>query len=63
MVQWIGCKANGEQGLPPNLNVLNFEPWKDDTFLLRLEHIFEQNEDKEYSKEVSVELKVNKQIY
>ncbi|XP_066593863.1 lysosomal alpha-mannosidase isoform X1 [Prorops nasuta] len=43
--------------LPPNIHVLTLEPWKDDTVLLRLEHVFEINEAKDYSKAVTVNLK------
>lgn len=43
--------------LPPNVNVLTLEPWIGFSFLLRLEHVFEQNEDPTYSKSAVVKLK------
>lgn len=36
---------------------MTFEPWKEDGILLRLEHIFEKNEDPVYSKPVKINLK------
>ncbi|XP_057661508.1 lysosomal alpha-mannosidase-like [Diorhabda carinulata] len=53
----IHFKWSRMNGLPLNLNVLNFEPWKDDTFLLRIEHIFEKDEDEELSKPATLQLK------
>ncbi|CRK93801.1 CLUMA_CG007329, isoform A [Clunio marinus] len=35
--------------LPQNIYLMTFEPWKDDSFLLRFEHILEANEDPELS--------------
>lgn len=44
-------------GLPDNVKLLTFEPLNfNDTFLLRLEHIFEYGEDPWYSKPVEVNL-------
>uniref|UniRef100_A0A2M4DMV2 Alpha-mannosidase n=1 Tax=Anopheles darlingi TaxID=43151 RepID=A0A2M4DMV2_ANODA len=40
------------QQLPPNVNLLTLEPWKDGTVLVRFEHLFEQGEDPVYSKPV-----------
>ncbi|KAJ8970122.1 hypothetical protein NQ317_003840 [Molorchus minor] len=48
--EWSGLKA----ALPDNVNILNLEPWKDGSYLLRLEHILAKDEDMNYSKEVSV---------
>ncbi|XP_049803878.1 lysosomal alpha-mannosidase-like [Schistocerca nitens] len=33
------------QNIPQNVHILTLEPWKNNTVLLRLEHIFEKNED------------------
>ena len=46
--------------LPANVHLLTLEQWADDEILLRLEHQFERNEDKAYSKPVTVSLKVRK---
>ncbi|XP_050428078.1 lysosomal alpha-mannosidase-like [Adelges cooleyi] len=42
--------------LPNNVKLLTLEPWKEGTILLRLEHIFEFNEDKNLSKSVVVNI-------
>lgn len=43
--------------LPVNVNLLTFEPWKQpSTYLVRFEHIFEKNEDSQYSSPVSFNL-------
>ncbi|XP_050429142.1 lysosomal alpha-mannosidase-like isoform X2 [Adelges cooleyi] len=42
--------------LPVNVQVLTLEPWKEGTILLRLEHIFEYNEDTNLSKPVVVNI-------
>ncbi|PSN50451.1 Lysosomal alpha-mannosidase [Blattella germanica] len=42
--------------LPRNVQILTLEPWKERTFLLRLEHIYERNEDAVLSKPVQVKL-------
>ncbi|CAK9820569.1 Lysosomal alpha-mannosidase [Anthophora plagiata] len=42
--------------LPPNVHILTLEPWKDDTILLRLEHIFELGETVSYSKPVEINI-------
>lgn len=36
---------------------MTFEPWKEDSILIRLEHILEKNEDPIYSKPVRINLK------
>ncbi|XP_058064968.1 uncharacterized protein LOC131214650, partial [Anopheles bellator] len=40
------------QQLPPNVNLLTLEPWKDGKLLVRFEHIFETGEDSVYSQAV-----------
>jgi lysosomal alpha-mannosidase len=50
------------QGLPENVHILTLEPWKAQTFLLRLEHIYEKNEHPEFSKPATVNLKVQYQV-
>lgn len=47
------------QPLPDNVNILTFEPWEDQSFILRLEHIFEKNEDPKKSTAAKVNLQVN----
>ncbi|KZC06792.1 Lysosomal alpha-mannosidase, partial [Dufourea novaeangliae] len=42
--------------LPPNVHILSLEPWKDDTVLLRLEHIFEVGEAENLSRPVEVNI-------
>ncbi|CAG9856046.1 unnamed protein product [Phyllotreta striolata] len=46
------------KALPDNVNILTLERWRDeeDTFLLRLEHLLEKDEDDNLSKEVTVDL-------
>ena len=46
--------------LPANVHLLTLEQWAENEILLRLEHQFELNEDKAYSKPVTVSLKVRK---
>ncbi|XP_050516902.1 lysosomal alpha-mannosidase isoform X2 [Diabrotica virgifera virgifera] len=56
--EWTGLQEyDGYRGLDWQVNILNFEPWKDDTYLLRLEHIFSYDEDTEMAEKVTVELK------
>ncbi|XP_050428079.1 lysosomal alpha-mannosidase-like [Adelges cooleyi] len=43
-----------KNALPDNVQLLTLEPWKEGTVLLRLEHIFEYNEDKNLSKPVVI---------
>ncbi|XP_056631268.1 lysosomal alpha-mannosidase-like [Diorhabda sublineata] len=43
--------------LPENINILSFEQWVDNSYLLRLEHILEKEEDPKLSKEVTVNIK------
>ncbi|XP_071052267.1 lysosomal alpha-mannosidase [Onthophagus taurus] len=52
-MEFSGLQTN----LPNNVQILTLEPWKGMDFLLRLEHVFEADEDLEYSKPVSVNLK------
>ncbi|KAJ4433197.1 hypothetical protein ANN_15454, partial [Periplaneta americana] len=42
------------ESLPANVQILTLEPWKNDTLLLRLEHILEKNEDAQLSEPVIV---------
>lgn len=45
--------------LPPNIHLLTLESWNStDTFLIRLEHILEKDEDPELSQEVTVDISV-----
>lgn len=44
--------------LPDNVHILTLEPWKDGTHLLRLEHVFDFNEDATLSQPITVSLKV-----
>ncbi|XP_053692769.1 lysosomal alpha-mannosidase-like [Sabethes cyaneus] len=44
--------------LPPNVNLLTFEPWKGPkNFLIRFEHLLEKGEDPRYSQPVTVDLR------
>lgn len=45
------------RSLPDNVQILTLEPWKGNTFLLRLEHVLEINEDPVLSKPITVDLK------
>jgi lysosomal alpha-mannosidase len=42
--------------LPDNVHILTLEPWQEDSYILRLEHILENNEDDSLSQAVSVDL-------
>ncbi|XP_018049509.1 PREDICTED: lysosomal alpha-mannosidase-like [Atta colombica] len=44
------------KALPPNVHILTLEPWKDDTILLRLEHLFEVGEAQRMSQPVEVNI-------
>lgn len=46
--------------LPPNVHLLTLAKWNDsdDTYIIRLEHLFEKGEDDELSKDVSIDLQV-----
>ncbi|CAG9841045.1 unnamed protein product [Diabrotica balteata] len=56
--KWTGLtEFDGYHGLDWQINILNFEPWKDDTYLLRVEHIFSYDEDTEMAEKVSIDLK------
>ena len=52
--QWSGLKGR----LPVNVHVLSFERWHSSLHLLRLEHFYEKNEDKDMSRPATVSLKV-----
>lgn len=43
--------------LPNNVQILTLEPWKNSSVLLRLEHVFENDEDQALSQPVSISLK------
>lgn len=47
------------KSLPENVHILTFEPWKDDTFILRLEHFLEKDEDATLSQAVTIDIEVN----
>lgn len=49
------------KALPPNVQILTLEPWKDDSVLLRLEHLFEIGEAGNLSQpvEVNIQVRVN----
>uniref|UniRef100_A0A1Q3FMY3 Alpha-mannosidase n=2 Tax=Culex tarsalis TaxID=7177 RepID=A0A1Q3FMY3_CULTA len=42
--------------LPLNVNLMTFEPWKDNSILVRFEHLLEKGEDQLYSKPVRFNL-------
>jgi lysosomal alpha-mannosidase len=44
--------------LPDNVHIMTLEPWQEDSFVLRLEHILEKNEDDNLSQSVTVDLTV-----
>lgn len=43
--------------LPQNVNLMTLEPWKENSILVRFEHILEASEDFEYSKPATFNLK------
>lgn len=45
-----------KKDLPKNVHLLTFEPWKENSILIRFEHIFDKDEDKTYSQPVSFDL-------
>lgn len=47
-----------KKALPDNVQILTLEPWHGWTFLLRLEHVLEKDEDPILSKSATVDLKV-----
>ena len=52
---WSGLKRE----LPANVHLLTLEEFGDDSYLLRLEHFYEKNEDSTLSKDATVSLKVH----
>jgi lysosomal alpha-mannosidase len=52
--QYSGVK----RALPDNVHLLTLEQWTAKTFLLRLEHFYEKNEDPNLSKAAKVSLQV-----
>lgn len=51
---WSGLKRE----LPANVHLLTLEEFGDDSYLIRLEHFYEKNEDATLSKDATVSLKV-----
>ncbi|XP_027845178.2 lysosomal alpha-mannosidase-like isoform X1 [Aphis gossypii] len=51
-LQYSGLK----RPLPNNVQLLTLEPWKDESVLIRFEHIFEYNEDKNLSTPVVIDV-------
>ncbi|XP_066143340.1 lysosomal alpha-mannosidase-like [Euwallacea fornicatus] len=45
-----------KESLPKNVHLLTLEPWTGSTYIIRLEHILEKNEDSALSSEVTVDL-------
>jgi lysosomal alpha-mannosidase len=45
--------------LPINVQLLTLEPWKDDAYVLRFEHILEKDEDDVLSQPTTIDLAVN----
>ncbi|KAJ8967857.1 hypothetical protein NQ314_002606 [Rhamnusium bicolor] len=46
------------EALPENINILSFEPWTNNTYLLRFEHIMEKNDDPDLSKPATLDIDV-----
>jgi lysosomal alpha-mannosidase len=44
--------------LPENVQILTLEPWRDNTYLVRLEHMFEKDEDAVLSNPITIHLEV-----
>jgi lysosomal alpha-mannosidase len=42
--------------LPENVQILTLEPWRDNTYLVRLEHMFEKDEDAVLSNPITIHL-------
>lgn len=42
--------------LPQNIHLLTLEPWRDNSYLVRLEHLLEKDEDPIYSKTVTFDI-------
>ena len=57
-----GSGLSNASGLQANVKILSLEQWGESTVLLRLENIFEMNEDSVYGKTVNVSLKVSMYI-
>jgi len=57
-IQEFNTKLSGlKRWLPDNVHLLTLERWSKDSYLLRLEHFYEKNEDAVRSKPASVSLK------
>ena len=50
---------SSSSGLPANVKLLGLEQWDNSSVLLRLEHIYELDNDLVYGKPVNVSLKVD----
>lgn len=46
-----------KSAFPSNVHLLTLEPWKRDTYLIRMEHIYEWDEDSTFAKPANVSLK------
>lgn len=44
------------EALPEHVNLMTLEPWKDESYLIRFEHILEKNEDPQLSQPVKFNL-------
>lgn len=44
------------EALPEHVYLMTYEPWKEDSFLIRFEHILEKNEDEQLSNPVKFNL-------
>ncbi|KAG5331257.1 MA2B1 mannosidase, partial [Acromyrmex charruanus] len=55
-IENISATSGLNKALPPNVHILTLEPWKDDTILLRLEHLFEVGEGQRMSQPVEVNI-------
>ena len=50
---------SSSSGLPANVKLLSLEQWDNSSVVLRLEHVYEVDDDPVYGKPVNVSLKVN----
>ena len=57
LLQQSGLSSSS--GLPANVKLLSLEQWDKSSVLLRLEHVYEVDDDPVYGKPVNVSLKVN----
>lgn len=47
-----------ENNLPPGVNILTLEPWSTNSYILRLEHFLEKDDDSNLSQLKTVDLQV-----